>query len=328
MAEEPAVLAIIGPTATGKSALALELARVLPAEIISMDSAMVYRGMDIGTAKPSAAERAAVPHHLIDICSPDAAYSAEGFRRDCIRLVCEIRARRRLPVICGGTMLYYRALLEGLAPVPEVSAEVREHVRTELAAHGVRALHARLAGLDPRAYAQLSAQDTQRVCRALEVCYATGRPLSYFQDLPREPCPFAVHEICLMPRTDRADVRPLFRLRFERMLAAGLLGEVRALVQRHALTAAHAALRCVGYRQVYEHLCGAYAYPEMIERAVAATARLAKHQMTWLRGGLRLAPRRRCLLPPGGEGNLQRLLEELRCGGTGLHLDIPNVVMH
>ena len=311
MAEIPAALAIIGPTATGKSSLALALARVLPAEIISMDSAMVYRGMDIGTAKPGTADRAAVPHHLIDIRSPDAAYSAAGFRQDCIRLVREIRARRRLPIICGGTMLYYRALLEGLSPVPGVSADVREHVRTELAAHGVQALHARLARLDPRAHAQLSAQDTQRVCRALEVCYATGRPLSYFQALPREPCPFAVHEACLMPLSDRSDVRPLFRARFEQMLAAGLLGEVRTLVRLHALTAAHAALRCVGYRQVYEHLCGTYGYQDMIERAVTATARLAKHQMTWLRGGLRQAPRRRCLLPPGDEGNLQRLLEEL-----------------
>lgn len=306
---ETAPVAILGPTATGKSDLAIALAREIGGEIISLDSAMVYRYMDIGTAKPSEVERAEVPHHLIDICDPDQLYSAADFRHDCIELVGKISARGRRPIICGGTMMYYKALTEGMSPVPKTNAKTREFVQKEIKEHGIREVHSRLEIVDPLLYGRLHPNDTQRVSRALEVYYMTGRPMSYYLALPRDPCPFAIREFYLLPREDRSDVHPIIKERFRAMLDRGLLAEVEQVVQRFSLTLAHASLRCVGYRQAYEHLCGQYDYEEMVNRAVIATAHLAKHQMTWLRGSLANTSRNGVQLEIGNEGNLETVMK-------------------
>ena len=279
---------ILGPTASGKSALALAFSAHYRCEIISLDSALVYRGMDIGSAKPSKAELALCPHHLIDICDPAQSYSAANFRCDCIRLVQEIRARGNLPVICGGTMMYYKALVDGLSPVPESTPEVRARVQAIADAHDWPYVHGLLEDIDPQSYERLDPKDKQRVARALEVYYLTGRSLSSYFSAPKEGCPFTRLEVVLLPRNnDRTKLRELIRLRFMQMLEQGLIDEVKKLYERHDLNDTMPALRSVGYRQVLMYLRGELSYEEMIERAVIATARLAKHQMTWLRGGLK-----------------------------------------
>ena len=276
-------LVIAGPTASGKSGLAFELANELEVEIISADSAQVYRGMDIGTAKPDAATQARIPHHLIDIRDPADPYSAAAFRSDVVKLVPQILARGRLPLIVGGTMLYLKALKEGLAEMPEAVPEVREAILAEAAEVGWAVLHAELARIDPASAARIRPTDTQRLQRALEVFRVTGMSLTAFHAQQTEPCPFPLLELAIMP-PDRAGLHRVIAARFEQMIAAGLVEEVARLRSDPALNPALPAMRAVGYRQVWAYLEGQYDHPTMVEKGIIATRQLAKRQYTWLRG--------------------------------------------
>ncbi len=275
-------VALLGPTASGKSRLALQLAERLPIEIVSLDSALVYRGMDIGTAKPSAQERARVPHHLIDIVDPDESYSAGRWRTDAIRAVVGILGRRKLPLIAGGTMLYYRALVSGLDALPQGDAALRSDIDAEAARSGWPALHAQLEKVDPRTAHRISPNDAQRIQRALEVWRLTGKPLSSLQGVAKHDLPFKLKAFALVP-SDREALNARIERRFDAMLRDGLVEEVKALAQRFAVSSRTPSMRAVGYRQVWEFLEGRASRDRMRERAVIATRQLAKRQMTWLR---------------------------------------------
>lgn len=278
---------ILGPTASGKSALSLKIARKAKVEIISLDSALIYKGMDIGTAKPTKEELESVPHHLIDICDPKDSYSAASFREDCIRLVDEISSRGAIPVICGGTMMYYKALVDGLSPLPQTDPLVREKIAREAETAGWPLMHEKLKDVDPVSYQKLNPNDKQRVSRALEIFYMTGRAMSSFFVEKQDKCPFDRLEYILLPETDdRTELRKLIRARFLKMVDDGLIDEVSSLKQRGDLNLTMPSMRCVGYRQVWEYLEKVYDFDTMIEKCVIATAQLAKHQMTWLRGSL------------------------------------------
>jgi tRNA dimethylallyltransferase len=281
-ANDAAAVLLMGPTCSGKSALALDLARRWPIEIVSVDSANVYRGLDIGTSKPTPADRAAVPHHLIDICDPKDAYSAGRFRLDALALIDAIRARGRVPLLVGGTMLYFRALRHGMAPLPEASADVRARLDRRAREHGWQALHAELACLDPPAAARIHATDSQRIQRALEVIELTGRRLSELHAETdageRRYAAFA-----LVP-FDRDALYQRIDARFEAMIAAGLVDEVRALRARGDLSPDLPSMRSVGYRQVWNHLAGEFGLERAIEAGQRATRNLAKRQLTWLKG--------------------------------------------
>lgn len=280
----PPAIALMGPTASGKSALAMNLAAHLPVEIISVDSAQVYRDMDVGTAKPTAEERRAVPHHLIDIIDPTQSYSAAQFRDDAVALMKAIHARGRLPLLVGGTMLYYRALREGLSALPQADAAVRATLDAEAAERGWPALHAELARNDPRTAARLAPRDAQRIQRALEVFRLTGQPMSALLERSSAATPpFRLIEVALVP-ADRAILHARIAARFEAMLASGLVDEVRALRARYALRADLPSMRCVGYRQAWAHLEGEHDAKELRDRGIYATRQLAKRQLTWLRG--------------------------------------------
>jgi tRNA dimethylallyltransferase len=280
----PASVALAGPTAAGKTAAALALAAALDAEIISVDSALVYRGMDIGTAKPSAAERAAAPHHLIDIRDPALSYSAAEFAADALRLAGEIRARGRRVLLVGGTMLYFKALFEGLDALPPADAQVRQALADEAAALGWPALHAQLARADPATAARLAPNDAQRIQRALEVLRLSGEPLSQLQGRQRAASARWRPELFLsLEPAERGWLHARIAQRFDAMLAAGFLDEVRRLHARGDLHPALPSMRCVGYRQAWEALDGAWPLESLRERGIAATRQLAKRQLTWLR---------------------------------------------
>ena len=271
------------PTASGKSALAMELVRHLPCDIISVDSALVYRGMDIGTAKPTAEELALAPHRLIDIIDPLDAYSAADFRRDALREMADIVAKGRIPLLVGGTMLYYKALLEGLSPLPEADPGVRAQIELEAATQGWAALHAELCRIDPVAGARIHPNDPQRLSRALEVFRLTGKNLTELTQLQGEPLPYRTMQFVIAP-SDRAWLRERIALRFDTMLAQGFEREVTRLLQRGDLNPSLPSIRCVGYRQMWDYLTGVLSYDEMRYRGIVATCQLAKRQMTWLRG--------------------------------------------
>jgi tRNA dimethylallyltransferase len=273
---------LTGPTGTGKTDAALALARDWPIEIVSVDSAQVYRGLDIGSAKPSAEVRARVPHHLVDLVDPEESYSAGQFVRDAAHAIADIEARGRTPLLVGGTMLYLRALMGGIAPLPAGSPEIRARIDAEAATMGWPALHARLAALDPDAAARVHPNDAQRIQRALEVHAVGGRPISELQRATTPALSRAFRVVALVP-ADRARLHADLEGRFRSMLQAGLLDEVRRLHRRGGLTPAHPAIRAVGYRQLWAHLDGAYPLEVAVERAIAATRQLAKRQMTWLR---------------------------------------------
>ncbi len=281
----PRPITLLGPTASGKTRLALEIAERLPVEIISLDSALVYRDMDIGTAKPSVAERTAVPHHLIDIIPPPEAYSAAQFVADCTRLCREILARGRLPLIVGGTMMYYHALVHGLNQLPEADPAIRASLQAEKNADGLAALYAKLQQYDPETARRLKPGDSQRIERALEVYLLTGKPLSaHFaeQQPPAQILP-GLSSIALIP-ADRSLLHLHIAQRFETMLQQGFLDEVdRLLTDYPELTPDYPSLRCVGYRQAWEYRSGLYGYGEFVEKGIAATRQLAKRQLTWLR---------------------------------------------
>jgi tRNA dimethylallyltransferase len=287
----PLALALMGPTASGKTALAMEWAQRCNGEIVSVDSALVYRGLDIGAAKPDAAMRAQVPHHLIDIREAWQPYSAADFAVDARRAMDDIAARGKLPLLAGGTGLYFRALLQGLAPMPEADPEMRERIAAEAAAHGWPAMHAQLAASDPQAAAKIKPTDPQRIQRALEVFRLSGRPISDWQRAPsRTRLPFRVLKLVLAPR-DRAVLHRRIEQRFDAMLAAGFLQEVHRLRDAPEMHAVGRpldlpAVRAVGYRQAWEYLDGRTSAAEFRDRAIFATRQLAKRQLTWLRGEL------------------------------------------
>ncbi len=305
-----AIPLILGPTASGKSAAAMAVARAMPVEIVSVDSALVYRGMDIGTAKPTQAERDEVPHHLIDILDPSQAYSAARFAQDAQRLIVEIRARGRLPLLVGGTMLYAKALIDGLHALPGADAAVRARLDEDAAREGWPAMHARLARVDPRTAERLAPSDAQRIQRALELHELTGEPMSALLEAgtaARSPERFLC--VALEP-SDRAQLHARIAARFLAMLEAGFVDEVRRLRSRGDLHPGMPSMRCVGYRQVWEHLDGRYDQRTMIERAVAATRQLAKRQLTWLRS----MPQRAVVdsLSPEAARRVVQMIQELR----------------
>jgi tRNA dimethylallyltransferase len=277
------VFILTGPTGAGKTEWALRLAHEAPVEIVSVDSALVYRGLDVGTAKPSRALRSGIPHHLIDICEPTESYSAGRFVADALRTIGEIHARRRVPLLVGGTMLYLRALLDGLAVLPQASPELRAKLDARAAQHGWPALHAELASLDAQAAARIAPTDSQRIQRALEVCLSSGRPLSLLQRATSSPLAGMPLRYWMLCPSDRARLQERIARRFEAMMACGFLEEVRGLRRRGDLTARHPAMRAVGYRQLWAHLDGSYPLEEAMQRGVAATRQLAKRQLTWMR---------------------------------------------
>jgi tRNA dimethylallyltransferase len=279
----PDLVALAGPTASGKSAAALALAQALDAEIVSVDSALVYRGMDIGTAKPTPPERAAVAHHLIDIREPHQPYSAAEFAADARGLVREIRARGRRVLLVGGTMLYFKALLEGLAEMPPADAEARAAIEAEAARDGWPAVHAQLSAVDPATAQRLAPNDAQRIQRALEVYRVSGVPLSQWHAQAAPAQGLAVDRFLSLEPQERGWLHERIAQRFDAMLAAGFVDEVRRLRARGDLHAALPSMRAVGYRQAWEALDGAFALDALRERGIAATRQLAKRQLTWLR---------------------------------------------
>jgi tRNA dimethylallyltransferase len=277
------VVLLMGPTASGKSALTLALAARFPLEIVSVDSAQVYRGMDVGTAKPDAATRARVPHHLIDILDPTESYSAARFCADARSAVDAIRARGNVPLLAGGTMLYFKALTEGLSALPGRDAAVRARLDARAAAEGWPALHAELARIDAATAARLAPTDAQRIQRALEVHAMTGAPLSTLQGARAAGAmPGPVLRLALVP-TDRARLHALIAERFDTMVKAGLVAELRSLRERFTLDPGLSSMRCVGYRQAWEYLDGRADAAAFRARGIAATRQLAKRQLTWLR---------------------------------------------
>ena len=284
---KPRAVALIGPTAAGKTGLAVALARRCGGEVISIDSALVYRGMDIGTAKPSLEERCGIPHHLIDIIEPTESYSAARFREDALRLAADIHARGALPIFAGGTMLYFKALREGLDDLPRADAALRAAIEAEAAARGWPALHADLARLDAVTAARLAPNDAQRIGRALEILRLTGVPMSTLigrNARLASVLPFELLAVSLEP-ADRAVLHGRITKRFDAMLAAGLVDELRALrLQYPALSAQMPSMRCVGYRQAWEVLDGILPLEQLRDRGIFATRQLAKRQLTWMRG--------------------------------------------
>ena len=307
----PLAILLMGPTASGKTELAVELTERLPCDIVSVDSAMVYRGMDIGTAKPDPSTLAQAPHRLIDCCDPTEAYSAARFREDALREMAAIVARGRIPLLVGGTMLYFRALQQGLSPLPSADPETRRRLEEEARRLGWEAMHRRLAQVDRQAAAQIHPNDPQRIQRALEVFELTGRPLT---ELQREgaglhPLPYRLLKLVRAP-AERATLHERIERRFHAMLAAGLEEEVRVLVARGDLTPDLPSMRCVGYRQVLKYLAGEYRYPIMVQRGIIATRQLAKRQWTWLR------TEADCHWLTDGDGPLEQALTLARAAGN------------
>ena len=281
--QHPPAIFIMGPTASGKTALAMALRERLPVELISVDSALMYRGMDIGTAKPSQEELARAPHRLLDILDPAEAYSAADFRRDALQAMAEITAAGRIPLLVGGTMLYFKALLEGLSPLPSADAQVRQEIEERARIEGWEALHRQLSVIDPVSAARIHPNDPQRLSRALEVFFVSGNTLTELTKTSGEALPYRVHQFAIAPAT-RELLHERIALRFRQMLESGFETEARALFARPDLNPALPSIRCVGYRQMRSYLSGEIDYDEMVYRGICATRQLAKRQMTWLRG--------------------------------------------
>ncbi|HTH94353.1 MAG TPA: tRNA (adenosine(37)-N6)-dimethylallyltransferase MiaA [Rhodocyclaceae bacterium] len=284
MASLPPVIFLLGPTASGKTALAFELVDRFPLEIISIDSAQVFIDMNIGTAKPDTATLARYPHHLIDLITPEARYSAAQFCTDALRVMHDITARGKVPLIVGGTMLYYKALTEGLADLPQADPELRAQIDGEAATHGWPYLHAELAKLDPETAARLAPNDAQRIQRALEVVRLTGEPMgAIYARQMRQPFPYRTLPLALLP-SDRAWLHDRIARRFDEMLAQGLVGETENLRLKYQLHADLPSIRSVGYRQVWDMLEGQIPSRELRDRGIFATRQFAKRQITWLNG--------------------------------------------
>lgn len=280
----PPAIFLMGPTASGKTGVAVELVQRLPVEIISVDSALVYRDMNIGTAKPDAATLAVAPHHLIDIIDPTQSYSAAQFRHDALRLMGEITARGHIPLLVGGTMLYFKALREGLNDLPQADPALRAELEERARQEGWPGLHRELASLDPETAARLKPTDAQRIQRALEVCFLSGRPMSaLLAEEQQAELPYRLIQLALLPG-DRAVLHARIAQRFDEMLQQGLVEELGFLRTRYALTPNLPSMRCVGYRQAWQYLEGECTAAEMRELGIIATRQLAKRQLTWLRG--------------------------------------------
>lgn len=281
----PKAVFLFGPTASGKTGVAIHLHSKLPVEIISVDSALVFKDMNIGTAKPEAAMLAKTPHHLIDTILPTEAYSAANFRNDASRLMADITARGKIPLLVGGTMLYFKALLEGMSGLPQANAEVRARLDARAALIGWPAMHEKLALIDPETAARLQPNDAQRIQRALEVFEITGEAMSgLFKKQSSEALPYNVLKIALIP-SERSVLHQRIAVRFDEMLKFGLVNEVKGLLRKYpSLTPESTSMRCVGYRQVLQHLNGDYDVAELRDRGIFATRQLAKRQLTWLRG--------------------------------------------
>lgn len=277
------VIFIMGPTASGKTALALALAQQIECEIISVDSALIYKEMDIGTAKPTTVELEAVPHHLIDILDPSMAYSVSQFRDDAVRLISQIIARGRLPVLVGGTMMYYNALIKGLSTLPASNSGIRADIEAQARQKGWTMMHSELAQVDPICADRIHPNDPQRITRALEVYQISGQPMSALQAQSSGPIPYSVAQFAIAPQ-ERSVLHERIELRFRQMLAQNFEAEVQALMDRGDLMEDLPSIRCVGYRQMWQYLSGQMSRAEMVERGIIATRQLAKRQITWLRG--------------------------------------------
>ncbi|CAM3782730.1 tRNA dimethylallyltransferase [Vibrio aerogenes CECT 7868] len=278
----PLALFLMGPTASGKTDLAIRLCQSFPMEIISVDSALIYRGMDIGTAKPTPEELAKAPHRLIDILDPQAAYSAADFRRDALHHMDVIVKKGKIPLLVGGTMLYFKALLEGLSPLPAADPEIRQKIEQDAKTMGWHALHQRLAEVDPESAERIHPNDPQRLSRALEVFYISGKSLTELTREKGERLPFRVRQFAIAP-AERAELHRRIELRFRKMMESGFEDEVKALYARKDLHPDLPSIRCVGYRQMWEYLDGSCTLDDAIFRGICATRQLAKRQMTWLR---------------------------------------------
>ena len=285
MSALPPAIFLMGPTASGKTGLAVELYQHLPVELISVDSALVYRDMDIGTAKPDAETLAKAPHHLIDLIPPTEVYSAAQVRSDALKLMADITARGKVPLLVGGTMLYFKALQGGLSALPEADPEVRAKLDAEAAQIGWAGMHSKLATIDPETAARLQPSDAQRIQRALEVYEISGKSMTELHQTPvNNELPYRLLKIALLP-SDRKVLHERIALRFDDMLKQGFLEEVKALLKAYpSLTPELPSMRCVGYRQALEHLAGEYGADELRDRGIFATRQLAKRQLTWLRG--------------------------------------------
>ena len=280
---KPLAIFLMGPTASGKTDLAIQLRQHLPIEVISVDSALIYRGMDIGTAKPSKAELALAPHRLIDICDPAESYSAANFRTDALREMQEISAQGKIPLLVGGTMLYYKALLEGLSPLPSADEKVRSEIEAKAALIGWGGLHQELSKIDPISAQRINPNDSQRINRALEVFYLTGKTLTELTAQKGEALPYDILQFAIAPE-QREVLHLRIEQRFHKMIELGFQQEVEKLYRRSDLNENLPSIRCVGYRQMWEYLRGDYDHDEMVFRGICATRQLAKRQITWLRG--------------------------------------------
>lgn len=299
------IICLMGPTASGKTDLAIQLCQHLNTEVISVDSALVYKGMDIGSAKPNAEELALAPHRLIDLIDPADSYSAADFRRDALDNIAQLHSQGKIPLLVGGTMMYFKALLEGLSPLPNADQAIRAELEQEAQVKGWPALHQELAHVDPVAAAKINENDSQRINRALEVYRLTGKPMSELQKVKSEPLPFDVLQFAIAP-SDRAVLHQRIEKRFKIMLDMGFEKEVLALYTRKDLHPDLPSIRCVGYRQMWDYLAGEDDYDEMVFKGIAATRQLAKRQLTWLRGWQNIT-----WLESGDEENLQRVLSSL-----------------
>ncbi|OOF70010.1 tRNA (adenosine(37)-N6)-dimethylallyltransferase MiaA [Rodentibacter caecimuris] len=280
---KPTALFLMGPTASGKTDLAIKLCQELPVEVISVDSALIYKGMDIGTAKPSQQELAAAPHRLIDILDPAESYSAANFRADALNEMKEVNAKGKIPLLVGGTMLYYKALLEGLSPLPSANEQLRAEIELHAKKFGWAKLHNELAKVDPVSAQRINPNDSQRINRALEVFYLTGKSLTELTQQKESDLPYHIVQFAIAPQ-DRAVLHQRIEQRFHKMIELGFEQEVEKLYLRSDLSPDLPSIRCVGYRQMWEYLRGDYDKQEMIFRGICATRQLAKRQITWLRG--------------------------------------------
>lgn len=305
MSQSLPVIFIMGPTASGKTDLAIQVVKALPSEIISVDSALVYRGMDIGTAKPNATELALAPHRLISFLDPVDSYSAADFRKDALALIDEIHQQGKIPLLVGGTMLYFKALLEGISPLPEADPTIRAELEAEAAQKGWAVMHQQLAEVDPVAAKRIHPNDPQRINRALEVYRISGKSLTELSQVKGDPLPFKVLQFAIAP-ADKKVLHQRIETRFKQMLAQGFEQEVKTLYQREDLHLNLPSIRCVGYRQLWEYFDGKHDFDEMVYRGTVATRQLAKRQMTWLKNWQNIT-----WLQSGDKENLHHILSSL-----------------
>ena len=306
----PPAICLMGPTASGKTDLAIRLTEVLPCELISVDSALVYKGMNIGTAKPTQEEQARAPHRLIDIKDPSEPYSAAMFREDALREMADITSRGKIPLLVGGTMLYYKVLRDGIAELPSADPQVRERILQEAEERGWPLLHERLQLVDPETAQRLKSRDAQRVQRALEVFETTGKPLSeWHKEQEDERLPYRLINFAIAPK-ERSILHERIKIRFEQMVENNFIDEVRGLYARGDLGPSLPAIRAVGYRQAWSYLEGEMSFEEMVERGIIATRQLAKRQITWLRGWPEVN-----WLDSLSESLLEDALKVLKCAG-------------